>query len=92
MIGSEPPWLAQPTIAIIGTIPALLALPLVRGLGIGLGRPPRRTVVAATLAGVVFATESLYLQRTVTVSYEVLGPLFVPPDPKTTSVRCLKMP
>lgn len=53
---------------------------------------PRRTFVAATLAGVELAIEGLYLRRTVTVSYEVLGVLFVPPDPKTTSVRYLKMP
>ena len=51
MTGLEPIWLAQPTIAIIGAVPALLALLLVRELGIELGWPARRTFVAATLAG-----------------------------------------
>lgn len=73
----EPIWIAQPTIAIIGTIPALLALLLVRKLGIELGWPADRTFIAATLAGFVLAVEGLYLRRTVTVSYEVLGLLFV---------------
>lgn len=76
--GLEPLWLAQPTIAIIGSVPALLALLLVRKLGIEFGWPVRRTFIAATLAGIVLATEGLYLRRSVTVSYEVLGLLFVP--------------
>lgn len=37
LTGLEPLWLAQPTIAIVGTVPALLALLLVRELGIELG-------------------------------------------------------
>lgn len=76
--GLEPIWLAQPVIAIIGAVPPLLALLLVRELGVELGWPARRTFVAATLAGVVLAIEGLYLRRTVTVSYEVLGLLLVP--------------
>lgn len=74
----QPLWLAQPTIAVIGTIPALLAVLVVRGIGTELGWPARRTFIAATLAGVVLATEGLYLRRSVAVSYEVLGLLFVP--------------
>jgi hypothetical protein len=58
-------------------IPALLALVLVREFGTEFAWPTRRTFVAATLAGVVLAVEGLYLRRTVTVSYEVLGLLFV---------------
>lgn len=65
--------IAQPIIAIIGTVPALLALLLVRKFGIEFGWPARRTFVAAPLAGFVLATEGLYLRRTVTVSYEVPG-------------------
>lgn len=76
--GLAPIWLAQPIIAIIGTVPALLALLLVRKLGIEFGWPARRTFIAATLAGILLATEGLYLRRTVTVSYEVLGLLFIP--------------
>lgn len=76
--GIQPIWLAQPVIAIIGTIPALVAMLLVRKFGIEFGWPPRRILIAGTLAGIVLATEGLYLRRTVAVSYEVLGLLFVP--------------
>lgn len=78
LTGLDPIWIAQPTVAIIGTIPALLALLLVRQLGLALEWPARRTVGAATLAGFVLAVEGLYLRRSVAVSYEVLGLLLVP--------------
>ncbi|KYH24955.1 hypothetical protein HAPAU_30470 [Halalkalicoccus paucihalophilus] len=74
----QPLWLAQPAIAVIGTIPALIVVLVVREIGIELGWPSRRTFIAATLAGVVLATEGLYLRRSVAVSYEVLGLLFIP--------------
>lgn len=53
----QPLWIAQPAIAVIGTIPALLAVLVVREIGIELEWPSRRTFIAATLAGVVLATE-----------------------------------
>lgn len=76
--GLAPLWLAQPVIAVVGAVPPIVALLLVRNLGLEFGWPPRRTLVAATLAGFVLAIEGLYLRRTVTVSYEVLGLLLVP--------------
>lgn len=78
LTGIEPIWLAQPIIAIIGTVPALIAIVLVRKFGIEFGWSPTRILVAGTLAGMVLATEGLYLRRTVSVSYEVLGLLFIP--------------
>lgn len=78
LTGLAPIWLAHPIIAIIGTVPALLALLWAHKLGIEFGWPARRTFIAATLAGILLAIEGLYLRRTVTVSYEVLGLLFIP--------------
>ena len=74
--GVDPLWLAQPTIAIIGSIPALLVVLFVWRFGRSLARPDLRAT-AATAAGLALATEGVYLRRTVTVSYEVLGLLFV---------------
>ena len=76
--GIVPLWLAQPSIAVIGTIPALIALLLVRVIGTEISWSSHRTFVAATLAGVILAAEGLYLRRSVAVSYEVLGLLFFP--------------
>lgn len=74
----EPLWIAQPTIAVIGTLPALLATLLVREFGSEFDWPARRTFIASSLAGLVLATEGLYLRRSVAVSYEVLGLLLIP--------------
>lgn len=76
--GLEPLWIAQATIAIIGTVPALFAMIIVRKLGVHIGWSTRRILIAATLAGFLIATEGLYLRRSVAVSYEVLGLLLLP--------------
>ncbi|WP_306059920.1 sodium/phosphate symporter [Natronococcus wangiae] len=71
-----PLWLAQPIIAIVGAVPPVIAVLLVWRLA----SPYARTdaiLLAALAAGLTLALEGLYLRRTVTVSYEVLGILFV---------------
>ncbi|TYL37852.1 sodium/phosphate symporter [Natronococcus pandeyae] len=68
--------LAQPTIAVVGAIPPVLAVLLVWRLASHHSRESAITL-AALAAGLTLALEGLYLRRTVTVSYEVLGLLFV---------------
>lgn len=69
--------LLQPTIAIIGSIPALFAFGFVRHIGRTRNWPSRRILVGAGVSGLFLATEGLYLRRTAAVSYEVLGILLV---------------
>jgi len=69
--------LAQPTIALVGTIPCLLAFAIARRIARDRGWSRQRALVAATTAGLVLAIEGLYLRRTAAVSYEVLGILLV---------------
>ncbi|WP_255171521.1 sodium/phosphate symporter [Natrononativus amylolyticus] len=77
LTGVDPVWLAQPTIAVIGAVPPLIAFLLVTRLGTTITTDRRALLVAGTTAGVVLAVEGVYLRRTVTVSYEVLGLLLV---------------
>lgn len=72
-----PLWLAQPTIAVIGALPPMLAVGLVWRHAPLFDEPPATVAIAATAAGLTLALEGVYLRRTVTVSYEVLGLLFV---------------
>lgn len=51
----QPLWLVQPVIAVIGTIPVLLVVLVVRQIAIELEWPSRRTFIAATLAEIVLA-------------------------------------
>jgi hypothetical protein len=71
-----PVWLAQPVIAVAGAIPAVLAVAFVWRLASPYSRASA-VAIAALAAGLTLALEGLYLRRTVTVSYEVLGLLFV---------------
>ncbi|AGB38654.1 hypothetical protein [Natronococcus occultus] len=71
-----PLWLAQPTIAVVGAVPAALAVGFVGRLADS--RAGGVVALAALAAGLTLALEGVYLRRTVTVSYEVLGLLFVP--------------
>ncbi len=65
--------LTQPTIALVGTIPCLLAFAITGRIARDRGWTRQRALVAATTAGLVLAIEGLYLRRTAAVSYEVLG-------------------
>lgn len=69
--------LAQPTIALVGTIPCLLAFSFGCRSARALGWSPTRRLTVGTLAGLVLAIEGVYLRRTAAVSYEVLGILLV---------------
>jgi hypothetical protein len=69
--------LTQPTIAVVGTIPCLLAFAITRRIARGRDWSRHRTLAAATTAGLMLAIEGLYLRRTAAVSYEVLGILLV---------------
>lgn len=70
-----PLWLAQPIIAVVGAVPAVIAVGFVWRLAGN--KAETALTVAALAAGVTLAVEGVYLRRTVTVSYEVLGLLFV---------------
>ncbi|WP_254532745.1 sodium/phosphate symporter [Natrinema gelatinilyticum] len=74
--GVAPLWLAQPSIAVVGALPPVLAVLLVWRCT-PLSTQQERVAIAATAAGLTLALEGIYLRRTVTVSYEVLGLLFV---------------
>ncbi|MFC4438549.1 MULTISPECIES: sodium/phosphate symporter [Natrialbaceae] len=71
-----PLWLAQPIIALVGALPPVIAVVLVWRLASSRSHESAVTL-AALAAGLTLALEGLYLRRTVTVSYEVLGILFV---------------
>jgi hypothetical protein len=68
--------LAQPIIALVGAVPPVIAVVLVWRLASSRSHDSAVTL-AALAAGLTLALEGLYLRRTVTVSYEVLGILFV---------------
>ncbi|MFC6766304.1 sodium/phosphate symporter [Natrinema soli] len=75
--GVAPLWLAQPVIAVIGALPPVIAVVLVWRCTPMAGHTAATGAIAATAAGLTLALEGVYLRRTVTVSYEVLGLLFV---------------
>lgn len=72
-----PLWLAQPIIAVVGALPAVIAVLLVWRLGRRQGEHAITLAIVALAAGLTLALEGVYLRRTVTVSYEVLGLFFV---------------
>jgi hypothetical protein len=75
--GRSPLAIGQPTIAVLGASVPLLAVAFARRIGAGVGFRPAGVRVAAALAGLLLATEGLYLRRSAAVSSEVVGLLFV---------------
>ncbi|MDG5821197.1 sodium/phosphate symporter [Natronococcus sp. A-GB7] len=73
-----PLWIAQPTIAFVGAVPSVIAAVLTWQIADRRGTDPSVTAVASLAAGTTLALEGVFLRRTVAVSYEVLGILFVP--------------
>jgi hypothetical protein len=78
MTGVRPLFVSQPTIAVIGTLPALLAVAIGRRLAVarGLDRPTARK--AGLLGGLLLAVEGLYLHRSMPVEDQTLGLFLVP--------------
>lgn len=76
--GHHPLTIAQPAIAVVGTIPALVAVALTWRLGRTLGWQRHRWQAAGLLAGALLAVEGLYLHRSMAVDEQTLGLLFVP--------------
>jgi hypothetical protein len=74
--GVRPLSIAQPTIALLGASVPLLVVSFARRVGARSFRPAD-TRAAAALAGLLLATEGLYLRRSAAVSSEVVGLLFV---------------
>jgi hypothetical protein len=75
--GVSPLAIGQPTIAVLGASVPLLAVAFARRIGVRIGFRPAGVRVAAALAGLLLATEGLYLRRSAAVSSEVVGLLFV---------------
>jgi len=76
--GLDPLWVGQPIIALVGAGPPVLAVAFARRLGYGRGWTARSTTIAAAIAGLVLATQGIYLRRTAGVHYETFGLLLVP--------------
>ncbi|WP_435320304.1 hypothetical protein [Haloarchaeobius sp. TZWSO28] len=76
--GVPPLYVAQGMIAILGSVPALLAIAMVRRIGRVNGWPHRELRIGAFLAGFVLSVEGPFLRRSATVSSEVAGLLLVP--------------
>ncbi|WP_266081677.1 sodium/phosphate symporter [Haladaptatus caseinilyticus] len=77
LTGISPLRIAQPAIAVIGSVPCLIAVWLTRRIGHQLQWNPVHTRIAAALAGLVLATEGVYLGRSAAVTSEGLGLVFV---------------
>ncbi|MFB9809242.1 hypothetical protein ACFFQF_30990 [Haladaptatus pallidirubidus] len=77
LTGISPLRIAQPLIAVIGSVPCLIAVWLTRRVGHQLHWDPVHTRIAAALAGLVLATEGIYLGRSAAVTSEGLGLVFV---------------
>ncbi len=77
LTGISPLRIAQPMIAVIGSVPSLIAVWLTRRLGRQLRWRPNVVRVAAALAGLVLATEGIYLGRSAAVTSEGAGLVFV---------------
>ncbi len=71
--GVEPLAIAQFLVAIIGTIPALTAVVLVRHVCARLEWKSSHARLASLLAGLILAFEGVYLGRSAAVSSEMLG-------------------
>ncbi|WP_266080504.1 sodium/phosphate symporter [Haladaptatus caseinilyticus] len=71
--GIEPLGIAQFLVAIIGTVPALTVIVLIRHVCERLEWKPSHARLAALLAGLILAFEGVYLGRSAAVSSEMLG-------------------
>lgn len=69
---------SQPVIAVVGTIPALLAVVLARRFGRELGWSRRSIRAAGLLAGALLAFEGMYLYRSMPVDEQTAGLVVVP--------------
>jgi hypothetical protein len=78
MTGVRPQFVAQPTIAVIGTLPALLAVAIGRRLAVAWGLTGSTARNAGLLAGLLLAVEGLYLHRSMPVEDQTLGLFLVP--------------
>lgn len=76
--GATPLTIAQPAIAVVGTVPALLAAVIAVRLAAHHGYPPRTQTVAGVVAGLLLAVEGLYLHRSMPVDEQTVGLLVVP--------------
>ncbi|WP_435365815.1 sodium/phosphate symporter [Haloarchaeobius sp. DYHT-AS-18] len=76
--GVPPLYVAQGMIAILGSVPALLAIAIVRRIGRVNSWPDRELRICAFLAGFALSVEGPFLRRSATVSSEVAGLLLVP--------------
>lgn len=74
----EPMLVAQPTIAVVGTVPCLLAAAVTRRIAARAGWDRRAGAFAAALAGALLAVQGIYLHRSMPVDEQTLGLLFVP--------------
>lgn len=78
VLGVDPLHVAQPVSAVVGTLPAVLVVAVVRRLTRGLGWPTRRSYAAAILAGLLLAVQGLYLHRSMPTDAQTLGLFLVP--------------
>jgi hypothetical protein len=78
VLGVRPLVVAQPTIAVVGAMPVVLAVAVARRLGGRLGLGPARARRGALLAGTLLAVEGLYLHRSMPVEDQTLGLMLVP--------------
>lgn len=74
--GQPARFIAQPTIAVVGTLPAVLVVAAARRFGIRYGASWARA--AGVLAAGLLAVEGLYLHRSMPVDEQTLGLFFVP--------------
>jgi len=78
LLGVDPLWIGQPIIALVGAGPPILAVAFTRRIARSRGWPARQTAVAMVVAGLVLATNGVFLRRTAGVHYETFGLLLVP--------------
>ncbi|EFW91296.1 putative sodium/phosphate symporter [Haladaptatus paucihalophilus DX253] len=71
--GAGPLAVSQFLVAVIGTVPALVVVSVVRRVCARRDWKPSHTRIAATLAGLALAAEGVYLGRSAAVSSEMLG-------------------
>ncbi|SIR76643.1 4-amino-4-deoxy-L-arabinose transferase [Haladaptatus litoreus] len=77
LTGVSPLYIAQVLIASIGATVCLFVVAITRRIGIQLRWPDFDVRIAALLAGLVLATEGIFLGRSTAVSSEGLGHVFV---------------
>jgi hypothetical protein len=76
--GVRPLFISQPAIAVVGTLPGLLAVAVGRRLGLARGFDRGTARRAGLFGGLLLAVEGLYLHRSMPVEDQTLG-LFVVP-------------